>query len=150
LTSESLTFFYPVNLALPVERYRIRLRFSPALQARPMPEPLLTFGKFGAADFFYVRYLGDDKASFGFHHWGTGGPDSMPMTIKPESDYMADILVDSTVGTIEILIDGQSVLKWASPVYSHSESEVFVGRNPVGGAAAGPAFSGQATRVPAH
>jgi hypothetical protein len=63
---------------------------------------------------------------------------------------MADILVNSTVGTIEILINGQSVLNWVSPVYPHPESEVFIGRNPVGGAAAGPAFSGQATRVPAR
>jgi hypothetical protein len=148
--SQALSLFYPANPSWPVERYRLSLRFSPALQVRPMPEPLLTFGAFGAADFFYVRYLGNDKVSFGFHHWGTGGPDSLPVTIKPDADYMADILVDSTVGTIEILIDGQSVLNWASPVYPHPESEVFVGQNPVGGAAAGPVFSGQATRVPAR
>jgi hypothetical protein len=147
--SQELSLFYLASQAWPVERYRLRLRFSPALQARPMPEPLLTFGVFGASDFFYVRYLGDDKVSFGFHHWGTGGPDSMPVTIKPDMDYTADILVDS-VGTIEILIDGQPVLDWVSPVYPHPESAVFIGRNPVGGAAAGPAFTGQATRVPAR
>jgi hypothetical protein len=147
-TSQALSFFNRERPSLPAEHYRIRLRFRSAMQARPLPEPLLTFGVFGAADFFYVRYLGEDRVSFGFHHWGTGGPDSIPVAIKPDMDYVADILVDSTLGTIEIRFDGQSLLNWTSPVYPHPESEVFVGRNPVGGAATGPEFSGQVTRVP--
>jgi hypothetical protein len=143
-----VSFFYPHNAAMITETYRIALRFPAALIAKPLPEPLLSLGKFYQADFFYVRYLGENKVSLGFHHWGVGGPDSAPVTITPNQDYTADILVDSTMGTIEILLNGNSLLNYASPLYPHQENEIFIGRNPIGGAAAGPTFSGQATRVP--
>jgi hypothetical protein len=48
----------------------------------------------------------------------------------PDTDYRADILVNFIVGIIEILIDGEPVLNWMSPVYPHPESEVYIGRNP--------------------
>lgn len=152
LPAPDLTFFYRPNQvqAESLESYHILLRFPPAQQSKPMPEPLLTLGRFGAADFFYVRYLGDNRVSLGFHHFWVGGPESAPLAITPNVDYVVAIQISNALSWIEMRLDGKSVLSHMSSVYAHSETEIYVGRNPVGGAAAGPAFNGNALALPAE
>jgi hypothetical protein len=94
-----------------------------------------------------VRYLGANKISLGFHHFWVGGPESEPVAIVPGMDYVVEILIDGKIGVVRIFLDGKSVLNHSSSVYPHSSAETYLGRNPVGGAAAGLLFSGQATLV---
>jgi hypothetical protein len=150
VTTSDLTFFYRSDHARSTEHYRIVLQFPPAPQTKPLPEPILTLGSFGAADFFYVRYLGGNKVSLGFHHFWVGGPESESIDVIPGTTYVVEILVDDNMNFIQILLNEKSVLSHHSSVYLHSAAETYVARNPVGGAAAGPVFSGQATLVSAE
>jgi hypothetical protein len=127
------------------------------------PEPLLTIGRTGRGDFAYIVYVDASHVRFGLDHWGVGGALSDPVALDyavpheievrfsslypPAADaawngVAADIRQRS-LGAMEILLDGRSVL--AAPFSAHPTlpAEITAGENRIGGSNCDPAFTGE-------
>jgi len=111
-------------------------------QPRSIGEPIAVFGKSLQGDFFFVKYLGEDRIALGYDHWGSGGPISAPISISPRREYRLDILIYPLLPKLEVFFEGRLVLTHGSALYPHGPNELYLGQNPIGGTVADPKFSG--------
>lgn len=121
---------------------------------RPMHtrEPLVTTGESGRADFFYVEYLDATQVRFGLEHWGKAGIFSEPFEWSDNEPRTIEVSLGSFpiaenarhAGGDRIVVRVDGVVRWdASAKFYRAESaDVAVGRNPLGGTACVPEFSG--------
>lgn len=126
-------------------------------------EPLLTTGRTGKGDFAYVTYLNDGHVRFGLDHWGVGGASSDPIAIDYRVPHEIEVRLGSLYpdekdpawssaapaertrlkSTMEILLDGKSVLTGAFAAYPSALAEITPGLNRIEGSSCDPAFSGE-------
>jgi putative flippase GtrA len=141
---------------------RLRLRF-PSDRVR-QAEPLLVRGVPGAGDILYVQYVDEGQVRFGLDHWGSGGPLSAPVPVRPGAEHevvvLADLLlppaqsgaagppgVDALRGVLRVALDGRVVLAGAAPAHPAELGSLTLGTNFIGGSTAGPAFTGRIAAV---
>jgi hypothetical protein len=140
---------------------RLVLRFPSHLPGRS--EPLVTTGITGAADLIYVQYVDPTHVRFGYDHWSVGGPVSAPVPI----DYAATHTVEIQMGSLYppandagstglsaaqretmrnaviVRLNGETVLKHASPAYPATAGQIRVGENPVQASSCADVFMGR-------
>ena len=112
-------------------------------------EPLLTTGRIGRGDGLYVHYVGHDAVSFGFDHWGVGGPVSKPVPVDFDAEHhlvlsWGALLPPGSRGRerLRLVLDGQMVFDAPVEFYPALPSQVAVGLNPIGMSSSRPAFMG--------
>jgi hypothetical protein len=112
-------------------------------------EPLLTTGESGRGDGIYVHYVGAGAVSFGFDHWGIGGPVSKPAPVDFDAEHHLMLscgallpIGDPARGRLRLALDGQILLDESVEFYPASPSQVAVGLNPIGLSTSQPAFMG--------
>ena len=112
-------------------------------------EPLVTSGVSGRGDGIYVRYVGDGAVSFGFDHWGVGGPVSKPVPVDFDAEHHLMLFYGALLppgnparGRVRLVLDGQTLLDESVEYYPASPSQVAVGLNPIGLSTSQPAFMG--------
>lgn len=127
-------------------------------------EPLLATGKTSAADFVYIHYLANNKAVFGYDHWGWPKIASKPIIIDPKRTYLLEICTGPLIpdiapylhpapdtlspqkayrGQVIVKLDGKSILQERCNFYEIGEGEISIGKNEVGGTNCGPVFTGE-------
>ncbi len=127
-------------------------------------EPLLTTGKTNFGDFVYIHYLANNKAIFGYDHWGWSTIVSQPITIDPKHFYSLEISTGSLIpdisqylhpapdalspqkayrSQVQIKLDGKSILKQNYDCYDTTKDEITIGKNLIGGTNCGPIFTGE-------
>jgi hypothetical protein len=113
-------------------------------------EPIISSGALGAADFLYVTYLAGNRLQFGFDHWGAGGTNGQAVSFDPGHLHRLEVetrsVSPSTVmqtGPVRVKLDGVTVLDAVSANHPHSQAQIFVGSNPIGGSTCGPLFRGE-------
>lgn len=112
-------------------------------------EPLLTTGRAGRGDGLYVHYVGNEAVSFGFDHWGAGGPVSEPVPVDFDAGHRLILSWgallppgDPARERLRLVLDGRVVLDAPVSFYPTLPSEVAVGLNPIGMSSSQPAFTG--------
>jgi hypothetical protein len=114
-------------------------------------DPLVVSGVTGAGDFLYVSYLGGGRLKFGFDHWGSGGAVGEPFPFDPSNLHRLEIETASlrplaghaATGPVRVKLDGVVVLEGVSPVHPHTQDQIFLGSNPIGGSTCGTSFHGE-------
>ncbi|HVW21307.1 MAG TPA: hypothetical protein VHC86_08835 [Opitutaceae bacterium] len=122
-------------------------------------EPLVCSGETGRGDLIYLRYLAPGRISFGYDHWGSGGPITPPVETEPrarqviEIDYgglhpREDIEESASASTsIVVRLNGRLVLNAPVPYYPCDPGTVSVGLNAIQASTASPTFSGSLLKV---
>jgi hypothetical protein len=111
-------------------------------------EPLLTTGRTGAADSVYVRYGAAGRISFGFDHWGVGGPEQPPVKIDYTQSHLLEVTfgegawAHSGPGQLQLKLDGHLVIDAAVKFHAAQAGEIVLGENLVGLSTSVPEFSG--------
>jgi hypothetical protein len=115
-------------------------------------DPIVVSGATGAGDFVFVKYLAGNRLQFGCDHWGTGGVVGDPVAIDPLRLHRLEIETgglrpsaasQESAGPVRVKLDGAVVLDGTSPIHPHSQAQIFIGANPIGGSTTGPLFRGQ-------
>jgi len=111
-------------------------------------EPLVVTG--GGRDLIYVRYLGPERAQLGFFHTGAGGPLSEPFLIEPGKTRRLSVdlgslyppavhaafagwresEIEALLRRVEVRLDGEPLLRFASAMHQYEPDNVQLGRNP--------------------
>jgi len=127
------------------------------------PEPLVTTGQTGRGDFAYIVYVDSQHVRFGLDHWGVGGALSEPLPLDYRLPHEIEISLGSLYpdekdpawqgvapaeraqlkSTMEIRLNGKSVLRAAMAAHPSTAAEITVGLNRIGGSNCDPAFSGE-------
>jgi hypothetical protein len=141
----------------------LRLRILLPILADGRAEPLVTTGRTGAGDFAYVRYVDEQHVRFGFDHWAYGGAESELIPVDFAQEQVVEIrmgslypgLEDSRWGktapalrlhkknTMELLLNGRTVLTADFPCHPSRPDEVTVGLNRIGGSTCREKFTGE-------
>jgi hypothetical protein len=118
-------------------------------------EPLIVTGKWGTAEFVYVKYLDEQTAVFGYDVWGHGGPTSAPVRIERGKRHTLEVqlpaltlvtgAVDRVSDRMWLKFDGATVLETGAGFRMRGPQRLWFGLNPVGGSSCGKEFSGQLT-----
>jgi hypothetical protein len=114
-------------------------------------DPIVVSGVTGAGDFLYVSYLAGNRLRFGFDHWGAGGAVGEPVTFNPmhlhrlqiESASLHSTTGQLPAGAVRVKLDGVVVLDGRSLIHPHSQEQVYIGANPIGGSTCGTVFHGE-------
>jgi hypothetical protein len=112
-------------------------------------EPLLITGRSGRGDGLYVHYVGNQAVTFGFDHWGAGGPVSAPVPVDFDAEHHLILSWgallppgDPARGRLRVVLDRRIVLDAPVGFYPALPSEVAVGLNLIGMSSSQPAFTG--------
>jgi hypothetical protein len=104
----------------------------------------------GGRDLIYVKYLGANRAQLGFFHMGSGGPlsrefefiDGLKYHIKIDLGSMypprghgvyagwTEGEVSSLLRRVEVSLNDQIMLKFASSMHQHEPAKIMIGSNP--------------------
>ena len=125
----------------------VELRIDMIGMDRESSQPLLEFGKSGAADLLYLAFDEDGQARIGIDHWGYGGPESDALleenqavhTLRLESPALCG---GSDIGPWIVTWDGEVVLSAELPAYPDEDGIVQIGQNTVGASTTVPELSG--------
>lgn len=109
-------------------------------------EVLLTSGTTGAADFLFVRYEDDGRVSFGYDHWGTGGPIGRRFKVEPGKAYPLVLHLDAINRRVQVEFKDKPALLHRGTIYPSSPEKLTVGANPAGGHRTA-SFSGRLERA---
>jgi hypothetical protein len=138
----------------------MRLRVRLPLGGAGTAEPLIVSGVTGGGDFVFVRYHGDGRVSFGFDHWGAGGPESKPIAVgknrKVEivtshgglmppggaSVYARSPALAALRESVLISVDGQVVVRAVASAHPSKFENITFGRNLIGGSTTVAKFTG--------
>jgi hypothetical protein len=113
-------------------------------------DPIISSGAVGVADFLYVTYLAGNRLKFGIDHWGAGGTVGEPVGFDPGHLHRLEVETASVspsasmqTGPVRVILDGVTVLDAVSANHPHSQAQIYVGSNPIGGSTCGPEFHGE-------
>ena len=148
LTAVCFWDYYPPLVG--AQHFSVEFPSAPSIGSA---EPLITTGRPGAGDLFYVRYLADQRIVLSYDCWGHGGPSSPPLAIVPGSRHSLVIELPSLAAVpgniaqaserLRVVFDGTVVLDAKVDFYQRRAQRAYFGRNPLGGTSAGPLFHGQ-------
>ena len=120
-------------------------------------EPLVVTGETGRGDFLQVDYLEDGRVRFGLDHWGKATVFSAPVRLDFAATQVIDVSLESFPGArrgalrepkqIRVAVNGREVWTQEARLFAVEARDVFVGRNPLGGTACGPWFTGSMLKV---
>jgi hypothetical protein len=119
-------------------------------------EPLVATGRTGAGDFVYVRYIDAGHVSFGFDHWGVGGPTGGPVAISYSRAHRIAITCQSLYPAasaahasevVRVAVDGRTALEGSCACHPAAADQVTIGRNTIGGSTCGAVFLGRILSV---
>ena len=124
-------------------------------------EPLLTTGRPGAGDFYYITYLDGRHVSIGHDKWGYGGAQSRPITVDydgiqhVEVGFDPDALAgpskehrDAAKGPrLFVKWNGVTVLSEDASAYPSRDGDATFGENTIGGSTVRGHFSGEILKV---
>ncbi len=143
----------------------LRLRVRVPLGTEGQAEPLVVSGKTGAGDFVFVRHLSGGRVSFGFDHWGVGGPESAPIVLKESREVEMVISYGGVMppanaalyrrvpalaelrGAVIVSVDKQIVIAATLKSHPSAPGDVVVGSNLIGGSTTAPQFGGDFVSV---
>jgi len=153
LLAWSLAHFYPplpnplaIELELPAGR-------------AGQSEPLVAAGRFGEADFLFVRWLDAQTIAIGYDSWGGGGPVSAPIKLAatrtrhrveiqmPALGQMISRLRFASGSRVRVTFDGSVALDVDAQHYLRDPDAIWLGENPIGGSSCGARFSGKVFRA---
>jgi hypothetical protein len=138
--------FDAVNLSVmfPVQRGRER-------------EPLVVTGETGRGDFLFVEYLNEKQIRFGLDHWGKATVFSEPLASDLTAPHTLEIALESFPDPtgrpekeprrLSVTMDGRVVWAQEAKLFAVTATDVFVGRNPIGGTGCAPLFTGAILEV---
>ncbi len=140
----------------------VALTLKPAAEHIVTDEPLLVTGKTGAGEFVFIRYVDKTHFEIGYDKWGVGGPVSELLPLPASGTVVLEIStgalyaegvfgagdlsaaeVKKLRSTVQVRYDGRVVLSAATASYPASESEIVVGKNPIGGSSCGERLTGE-------
>lgn len=122
-------------------------------------EPLVCCGATGRGDLLYVHFEGPGRASFGYDHWGVGGPTSRTVAYDPAAVQSIDIDFGALheprdkgspgqrQGRILLRVNGATVLDEPCFYYDCDPATVSLGLNPIHSSTAFPSFTGTIVSV---
>jgi hypothetical protein len=137
-------------------RIRVRLPAGSAGQA----EPIVASGITGKGDFVYVRHLGDGRVTFGFDHWGVGGPESAPVVVNASREvelvvshgglmppasaelYRRAPALAELREAVLIAVDDRIVLSASMAAHPSAPGNIVIGSNLIGGSTTTEQFAG--------
>jgi hypothetical protein len=157
-----------VTLAIPGARFwrwaaapasgTLRLVVRLPAENAGIAEPLLTSGQTGKGDVIYIKFLGGNRLSVGYDHWGRGGPNSEPIEVDFAQAQTVDITMRSLArrsiwnGRPDALLMGVHV-KWngkeviSTTDDSYPQGPVEIGTNSIGTTSCGPLFNGEVLEI---
>ncbi len=117
-------------------------------------EPLLTSGRPGMGDVIYLKFLGGNRVSVGYDHWGLGGDISAPIDVDFALPQTIEISMRSLVRRpvwgarspdveprgVRVSWNGRQIISTA--IDSYPPGVVEVGANSIGASSCGPRFNG--------
>jgi hypothetical protein len=115
-------------------------------------DPILVTGQGTRSDLVYCSYGSDSRVTFGFDHYGNGGPRSAPVEFDPHVPHTLVIGMGSMAGSasadrLVIVFDGRVLLDRKQEFYPGSPESAVVGFNAYGSSVAGDEFTGRIVRV---
>ncbi|MCX6955666.1 MAG: hypothetical protein NTV51_26275 [Verrucomicrobia bacterium] len=119
-------------------------------------DPLVVTGQTGRGDFLFVEYLDGGRVRFGLDHWGKAPVFSAPLAVDFATPHAIEVSLESFPRVlkekrepkkIEVKLDGREVWAQEARLFAVGVQEVFVGRNPIGGTACPPLFTGAILEV---
>lgn len=125
--------------------------------SRAQKEPLVVTGESGRGDFLFVEYLDGVRLRFGLEHWGKPPMVSEPLVLDRAVPHLVEVslgcfpvgigVVAALAQRVHLNLDGRTV--WDAPArfYPVEAADVFIGRNPIGGSACEPVFTGELLKV---
>jgi hypothetical protein len=123
----------------------------PADRPAGRAEPLVQTGVRGRADTLWIRYLDASRVVFGLDHWGSGGPESAPIEIKPDAVQRLEIHLgslyppgaeNSAKHRLLVKCNGRVALDAPQDFHPSAPAQVVFGANPSGATTAVERFSG--------
>ena len=115
-------------------------------------EPLVVTGERENGDFFYVRFLADQRVAFGYDRWGRGGPLSRPASYRPGAAHRLELELPSLQNVIgnprrpaqrlRVVFDGETLLDQPLETGLRKPGRLWFGENPLGGSSCGATFRG--------
>ena len=110
-------------------------------------EPVVVTG--GGRDLIYIKYLGSQRAQFGFFHMGAGGPLSPEFDFVEGKEYKLKVdlgsmyppaghgvyagwgvgEVASLLRRVEVRLDDRIMLKFSSSMHQNEPTKVVIGKN---------------------
>jgi hypothetical protein len=110
-------------------------------------DPLLTTGRPGAGDVISVRYYGHNTLRARIDHWGYPPVESEWMSYDPGTLY--SIKMEMT-DSISVMIGNSVHATVKMKAYPTAKSEVFFGKNPIGGGTTKEHFAGEISNTQAQ
>ncbi|MSU51655.1 MAG: hypothetical protein EXS37_21620 [Opitutus sp.] len=118
-------------------------------------EPLVVTGRHGGGDLLMIEYVDVQTVRFALDHWGSATLRSEPVRIDPARPHDFEISLTSLVppvsitstphigkGRVSVGVDGTRVWEAETVLFTIPAGEFAIGRNPIGGTAGGPRFTG--------
>lgn len=119
----------PVERSAPTGELRVDLRLVP--QPPGTLEPLLSIGRYEAADLLIVKHVAPGRAVLAFDHWGSPLVEGVDFSFEAGEPMVIDVVFDPLVGEVRAR-SGQKELLSLTPVfYSHPGAPLLLGSNEV-------------------
>ncbi|MDX2187411.1 MAG: hypothetical protein SFV32_10800 [Opitutaceae bacterium] len=126
----------------------VALLFQPAVGKR---EPLVVWGRTGAADILFVEFLADNKLRLGVDHWGVGVTQSPEISYNPAEVQTLDISrkASSVPGErlFELTMNGVPSWTFTGKFHETDEKDLDIAINRIGASTCSDTFSGTVVYV---
>jgi hypothetical protein len=120
-------------------------------------EPLVVTGEPGRGDQFFVEYGDGPRVRFGVEHWGKPPFWSSYVDIIPGEPQVIEVAfnsfprgstaIPSDTQPVRVRLNGRHLWAVETKLFPVEAKDVFIGRNPIGGTACGPTFTGSVLGV---
>lgn len=128
-------YLYNGREVVPVQRsaatgvLRLEVTFVP--QPPGTREPLLSVGRYEAADLLIVEHLAPGRAVLAFDHWGSPLSKGPTFSFAPSEPTTLEIQFDPIIGEARVRGVAGELLSVAAPFYPYSGYPLLLGKNEV-------------------
>lgn len=144
----------PPVAAYPLKPMRLELTFPPFVHRKR--EPLISTGRSGAGDLFYVIYVGPGRLRFAHDSWGGGNIESWDVPYEPGRAYSLEVDMGSLhphpanarfEAELRIQLDGETLMVTTRPFNASDATELAFGYNACESSATYPLFTGEIRKI---